>query len=77
MDWFGVMDSTLWVNLEAYTMKKESMFKGRSLIHILSHFSAQHEGSRDLYDFMEFMYNSEAFKECTDHEIVTLIYSFY
>jgi len=77
MDWYGVDDATLWINLEQYVMKKDSLFSGKSLIHILSHFSAQHEGSRDFYDFIEFLYNSDVFKDCTDHDIITLQYSFY
>lgn len=26
MDWFGVDDPTLWVNMEQYVMKKENLF---------------------------------------------------
>jgi len=48
------------------------LFQGKSMIYILSHFSAQHEGSRDFYDFIEFLYASEIFKDCSDHDIITL-----
>jgi len=26
MDWYGVDDATLWINLEQYVMKKDSLF---------------------------------------------------
>jgi len=58
MDWYCVNDSTLWVNLETYVIKKENIFSPQSFIAILSHFSSQMEGSRDFYDFIEFQYNS-------------------
>jgi len=77
MDFYCVADSNLWVNLEQYTIKKDSLFSHTGLITILSHFSAQNEGSRDFYDFFEHMYCSEKFKDSSTHEIVTLLYSFY
>jgi hypothetical protein len=54
MDWYCIADPTLWVNLETYVIKKETMFSPQSFIAILSHFSSQAEGSRDFYDFLEF-----------------------
>ena len=54
MDFYCVSDPNLWVNLEVYTMKKDNIFGPSSMIQVLSHFSAQQEGSRDLYDFFEF-----------------------
>jgi len=54
MDWYCVSDTLLWVNLEQYVIKKESRFSAKSLIAVTSHFAAQHEGSRDFYDFIEF-----------------------
>lgn len=77
MDYFCVSDSNLWVNMEMYTIRKDTLFSHQSLIAILSHFSAQQEGSRDFYDFFEFMYTSQKFKDCSTHEIITLLYSFY
>lgn len=77
LDWFCVQDPILWVNLETYIIKKENIFKPQSLIAILTHFSAQNEGSRDFYDFIEFHYFSEKFKSCSVHELISLIYSFY
>ena len=40
MDWYCVNDTTLWVNLETYVIKKENIFSAQSLIAILSHFSS-------------------------------------
>ncbi len=77
MDWYCVNDATLWVNLETYVIKKENMFKPHSFVAILSHFSAQNEGSRDFYDFIEFQYNSTVFNKASTHDIITLLYSFY
>jgi len=77
MDFFCVSDSNLWVNLEMYTIRKDNLFSHQALIAILSHFAAQQEGSRDLYDFFEFMYTSNKFKDASTHEIITLLYSFY
>jgi hypothetical protein len=54
MDWYCIDDSTLWINLETYLIKKENIFSPQSFIAIVSHFSSQMEGSRDLYDFIEF-----------------------
>lgn len=77
MDFYCVNDSNLWINLEMYTMRKDNMFKPSSFIAVLSHFSAQQEGSRDLYDFYEFLYSSQRFKDVSTHELITLLYSFY
>lgn len=77
MDYYCVEDSNLWVNLEMYTMKKDNLFGPSSFIQILSHFSAQQEGSRDLYDFYEHLYDSKKFKDVTTHELISLLYSFY
>ena len=40
MDWYIIDDPTLWVNLEINVIKKENIFKPKSLIIICSHFSA-------------------------------------
>lgn len=77
MDWYCVNDPVLWINLENYIIRKEKNFTGPGLIAILSHFAAQLEGSRDFYDFMEFSYRSDVFKDVTTHELITLAYSFY
>lgn len=77
MDYYCIADPNLWVNLEVYTMKKDNIFGPSSMIQVLSHFSAQQEGSRDLYDFFEFQYNSEKFKDVSTHELITLVYAFY
>jgi len=77
LDWYCVTDTDLWVNLEQFVVKKEHMFKPESLVTILSHFSAQQEGSRDFYDFIEFCHNSQRFKDVSTHELITMVYSFY
>lgn len=77
MDWYCIDDPTLWVNLETYVIKKETMFSAQSFIAILSHFSSQSEGSRDFYDFIEFQYNSTVFNKVNTHDMITLLYSFY
>jgi len=77
MDWYCIDDSTLWVNLETYLIKKEVMFSPKALITILSHFASQTEGSRDVYDFYEYLYRSKTFENCTTNELITIIYSFY
>lgn len=77
MDWYCISDTNLWVNLEQFVVKKESIFKPESLLTILSHFSAQHEGSRDFYDFFEFLFNSQKFKTLSTHDLISLVYSFY
>jgi hypothetical protein len=77
LDWYCVTDTDLWVNLEQFVVKKEHMFKPESLVTILSHFSAQQEGSRDFYDFIEFCHNSQRFKGVSTHELITMVYSFY
>lgn len=77
MDYYCVQDTNLWVNLEMYTMRKDNMFSPSSFIAIVGHFSAQQEGSRDLYDFYEFLYSSDKFKNITTHEMISLLYSFY
>ncbi len=40
LDWYCVDDSTLWVNLELYVMRQDSLFSGKSLRTILSHFTS-------------------------------------
>ena len=77
MDFYIINDPNLWVNLEMYTMRKDNLFGASGLIQVLSSFSAQQEGSRDLYDFFEFQYSSDTFKKITTHELITLLYSFY
>ena len=63
MDFYCVDDSNLWINLEMYTMRKDNMFTPSGLVQVLSSFSAQQEGSRDLYDFYEFLYSSNKFQK--------------
>ena len=53
------------------------MMTPHSLVQILAHFSNQNEGSRDLYDFIEFNYNSQMFKDISVHDLVSILYSFY
>lgn len=53
------------------------MFSASSLIGILESVAAQQEGSRDFYDFIEFQYSSDKFKDCSKHELISLAYSFY
>jgi len=77
MDWYCVEDSTLWVNLEMYVVKKDNIFSPSTFIAISSHFSAQTEGSRDFYDFLEFCFNSAVFTKVSTHELISLLYSFY
>ena len=54
IDYYCIADPNIWVNLEQYVIKKENLFSASSLVSILESFSAQHEGSRDFYDFIEF-----------------------
>ena len=77
MDFYCIGDSDLWVNLEMYTVRKDNLFSPSGLIQVISSFSAQQEGSRDLYDFYEFMYSSDKFKKVSTHELITLLYAFY
>ena len=58
MDWYCIADKLLWVNLEQYIIKKDRIFSPTSYVHILTHFSNQVEGSRDFYDFYEFLFTS-------------------
>lgn len=77
LDWYCIGDTDIWINLEQYVIKKDYLFKAESLVTILSHFSAQCEGSRDFYDFIEFSYSSQVFKDLSTHNLITLVYSFY
>ena len=77
LDWYCIDDKLLWVNLEQYLIKKERIFSSRSYVEILTHFSNQSEGSRDLYDFYEFLYSSKVFDEMSIHDIISIAYSFY
>lgn len=77
MDWYCINDPVLWVNLEQYLVKKENIFSAKAVISILAHFASQQEGSRDLYDFVEFWYRSNKFDKCSTHDLITLVYSFY
>ena len=65
LDWFCLDDKLLWINLEQYILKKDRMFSCDSYVAMIQHFSNQNEGSRDLYDFYEFMYASSVFKKAT------------
>ena len=77
MDWFCIDDKLLWVNLEQFVIKKERIFSPSSYVKILSHFANQNEGSRDVYDFYEFMYTSKVFEKATTKELISMVYSFY
>ena len=77
LDWFCIDDKLLWINLEQYILKKERIFSPQSYVLLLTHFSNQNEGSRELYDFYEFNYNSKVFEKCTTGEIIQVAYSFY
>jgi hypothetical protein len=63
MDWYCIDDKFLWVNLEQYIIKKERIFTPKSYVRILTHFANQVEGSRDFYDFYEFLYSSKTFED--------------
>lgn len=77
LDWYCIEDNLLWVNLEQFLIKKEKIFTKEGYIKMLNHFSNQSEGSRDFYDFFEFQYSSEVFKECDTKDIINIAYSFY
>lgn len=77
LDIFCIEDKYLWVNLEMFLMKKEKLFSPKSYVQIMSNFSSQHEGSRDFYDFYEFMYFSKVFNKLNTHELISLGYNFY
>jgi len=77
LDLFCIEDKYLWVNLELFMMKKERSFSPKSLVEIMSHFSAQMEGSRDFYDFFEFTFLSQTFDKLSTHDFISLGYNFY
>lgn len=58
-------------------MKKENLFSPKSMIEIMGHFSSQNEGSRDLYDFYEFLFTSKKFDKVSTHDLISLGYNFY
>ena len=58
-------------------MKKEKMFSPKSYVEIMSHFSSQSEGSRDFYDFFEFIFLSKTFDKLKTHDFISLGYNFY
>ena len=58
MDIYCLDDKYLWINMEQFVVRKESLFTPRTQIAIMGHFAAQQEGSRDFYDFFEFLYSS-------------------
>jgi len=39
--------------------------------------SSQSEGSKDLYDFYEYLYSSDMFKNMSTSDIISIAYSFY
>jgi hypothetical protein len=47
------------------------------MIEIMSHFASQNEGSRDFYDFFEFLFLSQKFDKVSNHDFVSLGYNFY
>jgi hypothetical protein len=77
LDWYCVEDKLLWVNLEQFVLKKERIFSAPSYVQLLSHFANQNEGTRDFYDFFEYLYSSAVFKGASTRELVTILYSFY
>ena len=77
LDWYCIDDKLLWVNLEQFVLKKERIFTMKTYIKILSHFANQNEGSRDLYDFYEHLYNSKIFEEASAKDLISMIYAFY
>ena len=77
LDWYCVPDKLLWVNLEQYLLKKERIFSAGAYIKILQHCANQSEGSRDLYDFYEFLYNSKTFDKLSTADTISIAYSFY
>jgi len=70
MDWFCIEDKFLWVNLEQFIIKKDRMFSHQSYVRMFSHFANQNEGSRDFYDFYEFLYSSKVFEKATTPELI-------
>jgi hypothetical protein len=48
LDLYCIEDKYLWINLELFLMKKEKMFTPKVMVDIMSLYSAQREGSRDL-----------------------------
>lgn len=77
LDWYCVPDKLLWVNLEQYLLKKERIFSAEAYIKILQHCANQSEGSRDLYDFYEFLYNSKTFEKLSTADTISIAYAFY
>lgn len=77
LDWFCVDDKLLWVNLEQYLLKKEKIFSADAYVRILQHAANQSEGSRDFYDFYEFLYNSKTFEKLSTSETISIAYAFY
>lgn len=43
----------------------------------MSHFASQNEGSRDFYDFFEFLFLSRKFDKLNLHDFISLGYNFY
>jgi hypothetical protein len=77
LDIFCIDDKYLWINLELFLMKKEKLFSPKSMIEIMAHFASQSEGSRDFYDYFEFLYLSKVFDKLSTHDYITLGYNFY
>ena len=77
LDIFCIDDKFLWINLEMYIIKKERMFSTKAYVELMSHFSSQHEGTRDFYDFYEFNYMSKVFAKLNTHDLISLGYNFY
>lgn len=72
-----VDDKFLWINLELFLMKKEKLFSPKSYVEIMGHFASQQEGSRDFYDFYEFLYMSKTFDNLSTHDLISFGYNFY
>eukprot|EP00347_Sterkiella_histriomuscorum_P004560 403359998 len=77
LDIFCVDDKYLWINLEVFLMKKENLFKPNTMVEIMSHFASQNEGSRDFYDYFEFLFLSKKFDNINTHDLISLGYNFY
>jgi hypothetical protein len=77
LDIYCIDDKYLWINLELFLMKKDKIFSAKSMVEIMSHVSAQMEGSRDFYDFFEFQFLSKKFDKLNNHDFISLGYNFY
>lgn len=77
LDIFCIDDKYIWINMELFLMKKENIFSPKGMVQIMGHFASQHEGSRDFYDFFEFLFLSKKFDKLSTHDLISLGYNFY